>query len=384
VYAYADESGHTGGNLLDPAQPIYYSAAVMSLGDIDVKYGPAFNEYANQQGFDHLHAAEMGIHRLKDFLPRLTGWIKRDTIRFYIGKVDKRWFILCKLFDFLFDPVENRGARIQVYNVMPLRFLMLVKLSYIVDENDLREAWEAIRGSNVDESQKLFMSVLRRISSHIDMLPDAGSREVLRETFAWAKKYPTELGICFKGRKLLLNHYPNAASFTPMMVAIEKQSKYWKSPVKRIVHDQQSQFQSVWRDLHGIMGKAGDGAFGLIGGPETSLRAAPGSSFVIGNSASSAGIQLADLVLWLLQRSVAGDDLGPEATAFMERVKRHSEPFNMTYNDTIEVLEQNVAPLLAADFPEEDEKRGREIVKRFEEQRLQSMMEFEAEKEKPG
>ena len=384
MYAYADESGHTGGNLLDPAQPVYYSAAVMSLEDIDAKYGPAFTDYAMQQGFDHLHASEMGIHRLTGFLPTLTKWIKRDTIRFYIGKVDKRWFILCKLFDFLFDPVENRGARIQVYNVMPLRFFMLVKLSYIVEENDLREAWEAIRGSNVDESQKLLISVLRRISSRIDMLPDAGSREVIGETFAWAEKYPDELGICFKGRKLLLNHYPNVASFTPMMVAIEKQSKYWKSPVKRIVHDQQSQFQSAWRELHGIMGKAGDGAFGLIGGPEISLRAAPGSSFVIGNSASSAGIQLADLVLWLLQRKVAGDDLGKEAAAFMERVKQHSEPFNMSYNDTIEVLEDTLTPILEADFPEEDERRGREIVKRFEEQRLKSMMEYEDKKEKPG
>jgi len=337
VYAYADESGHTGGNLLDPAQPVYYSAAVMSLEDIDRKYGPAFNDYAKQQGFDHLHASEMGIHRLKGLLPRLTKWIKRDTIWFFIGRVEKRWFILCKLFDFLFDPVENRGARIQVYNVMPLRFYMLIKLSTLVDEIDLYEVWDAIRGTNVDESNRLLLSVLQRINSRADLLTDEGAKNIIKDTLAWATKYPDELETSFKGRKLLIGHHPNYAMFMPMMIAIENQSQYWGSPVKRIVHDRQSQFQSAWGGIHDMMSNAADASFGLIGGPELKLRAAPGSSFVIGESNTSAGIQLADLVLWILQRQASEDDLGEEANVFMDRVIRHSEPFYVSYEATLKI-----------------------------------------------
>ena len=382
MYAYADESGHTGSNLLDPDQPVYYSVAVMSLEDIDQKYGKSFNEYANQHDFGHLHAAEMGIHRLKDFLPKLTKWIKRDTIRFFVGSIEKRWYILCKLFDFLFDPVENRGAHAQVYNIYPLRHLMLVNLSILITEDDLADAWEAIHGSNVSKSKELLLTVLQRLRERLKTHPDARSRDIIGDTLEWAEKYPEELETSFKRKRLLLAHYPNVVMFTPLMLAVEKQSEYWKSPVKRNTHDRQSQFQSSWRDLHKTLGEASDKPFGLIGGPEFKLRAAPGSSFVVGDSATSAGIQFADLVLWLMQRKAAGDNLCSEADEFMERVMRHSEPFNLSYEDTLLNIKQVYEPIMAADFSESDFKRSRKIVEEFEDGRLARIQKFEKERMK--
>jgi hypothetical protein len=384
MYAYADESGQTGGNLLDPAQPAYYAAAVLSVSDLDTKYGPAFSAYAKQHGFEFLHASEMGMGRLSGFLPTLAKWIKRDTIRFFIGTIDKRWFILCKLFDFLFDPVENRGARGHVYLIRQLRYLMLVKLWFIVEEADLRDIWDAIRGRNLGTSQALLLSVLQRLRNRLDRLPDQRSREIIRDTFMWADRFPEELGLSFKGKRQLLGNYPNVAMFTPLMLAIEKQSKKWGSPVKRITHDRQSQFQAAWREMHEILGNASDKPMHLIGGPEVTFRAAPGSSFVIGDSSASAGIQLADCVLWLVQRTIAGDSLTQEASAFMVRVMRNTEHYEMSYDSTVATLQQELVPVMTMDMPADKLERGVEIVRKFEERRLEAMLELEEEKVKKG
>jgi hypothetical protein len=84
MYAYLDESGHSGSNLFDPSQRHFYACAVISSMDLDSRYSVKFNEYAQQQGQPHLHAAEMGVGRLLDLLPRLQKDIKRDTVRFFI------------------------------------------------------------------------------------------------------------------------------------------------------------------------------------------------------------------------------------------------------------------------------------------------------------
>lgn len=265
MYAYADESGHTGSNLLDPSQPTYFAAAAMSLMDIDAKYGPVFTEYAQERGFQFLHAAEMGLGRLLELIPKLTKWIQRDTIRFFIGNMDKRWFIVCKLFDFLFDPVENRAAPSHVYLVQPLRYAMLVKLAALVEDQDLGDTWDAIHGRNYDASVALFSRILERLSSRVEQLPDQRSREIISEVISWAVRFPEELGLSFKRRRQLFGHYPNVAMFTPLMVAIEKQSEHWKSPVRTINHDRQSQFQVAWQEMHGILSNASDKPFHPLG-----------------------------------------------------------------------------------------------------------------------
>lgn len=380
MYAYADESGHTGSNLLDIAQPTYYAAAVMCLTDLDAKYKPTFDAYAKKYGFKYLHAADMGMHRLTGLLPTLTKWIKRDTIRFFIGNIDKKWFILCKLFDFLFDPIENRAALWHVYWVQQLRYMMLVKLSLLMEEDDLRDAWEAIHGADYETSKTLLISVINRLAERVALLPDERSRTIIAEVFTWAIKYPEELGLSFKKRKQLLGHYPNVAMFTPLMLSIQKQSEYWHSSVKRIVHDRQSQFQTAWREMHTLLSQASEKPFHLIGGPEFKMRAAPGSSFVIGDSVTSAGIQLADIVLWFTKRMFDEKEVTPEVKEFMARVARHTEPYEMSYEGTIDVLEREVTPIMSMPMSNDKLKRGREIVETFEKQRMQSMLELEKKK----
>lgn len=380
MYAYADESGHSGTNLCNTAQPIYYAGALISLTDPDVAYKAEFEAFAKSHNVSYVHAAELGIYRLSELLPRLTKLIKRDTLRFFIGSIDKKWFIVTKFFDFLFDPIENRAAPRHIYLCRQLRILMLVRVSQLFEEQDISDVWISITEANYEKSKALLLAVISRLESRVHKLPDQRSRQVVREVVGWAIKYPEELGIAYKRKRHLLGHYPNVALFTPLMVAIQKQSEYWNLPVKRITHDRQSQFQSSWREIHHLMTNASDVPFHLIGGPEMKLRSAPGSNFVIGKASESPGIQIVDIVLWLTQRLAEKHETTPEATAFLARVLQHSDKYDMSFEGTVAILENELRSIMSTPMSPDKLKRGVEIVNEFEKQRKESMLEFENEK----
>ncbi|HZT34664.1 MAG TPA: hypothetical protein VFA15_02000, partial [Nitrososphaera sp.] len=54
-YAYVDETGNTGHNLFDEAQPDFYTAALITRGDFDLSFTPEVKAIANKLGVEHLH-----------------------------------------------------------------------------------------------------------------------------------------------------------------------------------------------------------------------------------------------------------------------------------------------------------------------------------------
>ncbi|MBC1181197.1 hypothetical protein HF680_00800 [Brevundimonas sp. WCHBH090558] len=64
LFAYVDESGNTGRNIFDTAQPDYYTAALVSRGDFDRNYGDQVRAIAGKVGATAIHANELGLGRL--------------------------------------------------------------------------------------------------------------------------------------------------------------------------------------------------------------------------------------------------------------------------------------------------------------------------------
>lgn len=349
----------------------------MSLESLDSKYGALFNAYAQSQGFKYLHAGEMGMGRLVGLFPKLTKIIKRDNLRFFLGITDKRWLIMAKLFDTIFDPVDNRAVAQHTYWVAPFRYILLIKLHHITREDDLRDIWAALTTTDFEEARALLERALRSITSRIGLLPDQRSREVIGEAMEWAAKHPEELGIKFQTKKLILNHHPNVAMLTPLLSEVQRQAEHWKTAPKVITHDQSSQFQSAWRELHQNLTNANGFEFQLIGGPKQKLGIDKNSSFVIGDSRTSAGIQFIDIALWLWKRAHGGVALPAEAQELIARIlKNTANPFEMSYDATVNLAEQTMAPIMEAELTEADIERGKRLLKESETNRKARMAEF--------
>jgi hypothetical protein len=63
LYAYVDETGNTGHNLFDEAQPDFFTAALITKGNFDDRYSEAALKLTALLSVDSLHGKELGIGR---------------------------------------------------------------------------------------------------------------------------------------------------------------------------------------------------------------------------------------------------------------------------------------------------------------------------------
>jgi len=69
LYAYVDETGNTGHNLFDEAQPDFFTAALITKGDFDLTFGQRTRAIAQGLGTQELHGKELGTKQLEAAAP---------------------------------------------------------------------------------------------------------------------------------------------------------------------------------------------------------------------------------------------------------------------------------------------------------------------------
>lgn len=378
MYAFIDESGNTGPNMFDPAQPVFYSVAVISRFDLDSQYGPIFRRMAAEVGQDSLHANMVGHSRLDPLLPQIQKMVKRDGVRFFIGRIVKRDLVLTKLADTLFDPGENQAVPWHVYNIRFLRLLNVLKLSLVASESVLRTFWEAILNTHPADSEKLFASAVSEMIGNLGRIPDDRSRSVIGDALRWAAKHPETVTV-FSSRSLRLNHLPHLVVFPPALHSIERQSKFWSRKVIEIRHDRESLVIAAVRNLHEIISQA----------PRTEIKwidqtipigAVPDSRFKQVSSEESAGIQLGDLALWLLQQQQRQKPLSSSALSFLQRVIRNAELYELSLSGIEETLSAEFAKVSAHPFDSDSLNSATALLAEVESRRMDAMRKYELQK----
>ena len=82
MYFYVDESGHTGPNLFDSAQPILYYGVLSSRVNLDAVLLERVKRVRKKLGVQRLHAAELGIGRLVDVIPDVLPLVKQTAFSY--------------------------------------------------------------------------------------------------------------------------------------------------------------------------------------------------------------------------------------------------------------------------------------------------------------
>src|SRR5713226_9718991 len=60
--AHTDESGNTGQNLFDPAQPIFWTGTLLASSNLDIGAAGRVAEIAKPLGIQELHGAALGLN----------------------------------------------------------------------------------------------------------------------------------------------------------------------------------------------------------------------------------------------------------------------------------------------------------------------------------
>lgn len=304
MFFYIDESGHTGSNLFDSTQPILYYGLLSSEVDLDILVEPALVKLRTKLKVPRLHAAELG-NKLTEIAEELLHLIKKYDLRFNLYRVFKSDHALISFFDQIFDQGVNLNVPWHIYWT-PLRYVMLVKLSYLFDKDTLEKAWFTRIEKNTEKVTAALIDICEILIKRTPTLPDQRSRELINDALKWAKENPEKVNYNVKNKKDFLMISPNLIGFQFVLHGIANRTHFHKKPAIKIIVDQQSQFNKTQKLLTEIFGNLQDVTFppNGLGLPDITFKNMPKNPLIFSSGTKSAGLELVDIFLWVFKRKL--------------------------------------------------------------------------------
>ena len=374
MFFYIDESGHTGTNLFDDSQPRLYYGVLSTKTNLDVLGESLFPKLRGQLGVQRLHAAQLGNGRLNSIVKDIVA-IQRDfDITFDLYSVVKTDHAVISFFDQVFDQGMNPAVPWTAYWT-PLRYILLLKLAWLFDEDLLKKVWEARIDFNSKRADAILKTVCREIRHRAGYLPDARSIQIISDALSWAETNPHEIRYNAKSKNELLQITPNIIGFQSVMHGIAMRLKSHGLEASKIVVDQQIQFNKAQRTLSeffqrfskvkNIPSSLGPGL------PELDFSGIPDIPISFESSANVPGLELVDIYLWIFKRFMEGKDLAPELYSIIDLQRERGFTDEISLNG----IEKRWSKFFE-ELPEptkEEKAKARELMEIHEKRRLRAL-----------
>ena len=256
LFAFVDESSNTGHNVFDEAQPDFFTAALITKGNFDLGFERRVRTLAVQVQSESIHAGNLGIRKLDAIADGIIDLLIDSKADFFVSRVEKKYLIASKLFDTFMDSGENAAVAWHHYNLRPLRLMLVFKMSAMLDFDTAKLFWSCLLEPNEDKCYTMLPTVCENLLSHLDRLPDEGSRQVLGEGLKWAALHPKAIQIHTDRKIARRAHFPNLVAFANLLDGLDLYSKRRKKRVACITHDQQGEFEKTLRMFHELYANA--------------------------------------------------------------------------------------------------------------------------------
>lgn len=378
LFAYVDESGNTGRNIFDTAQPDYYTAALVSRGDFDRAYGDKVRAIAAKVGADAIHANELGLGRLELIATDLLQLLERAGASFFVSRVEKKYLLATKMFDTLFDSGENAAVPWHAYNLRPLKIIAAMKLGAVLTEEIARDFWKCLLMPREADARAALPPICEAIKARLHILPDARSREILGAGLDWVIAHPECVQFATEQKLAKQGHFPNLVAFANLLEGLQNMSGRLNKKIASIVHDEQNEFGRSLDSWHGLFSNASPDIIEW-GGESYSLQRAPGSLFLMKPDHESPGIQMADVALWLYGQWLKGKALPENCERLLVFILANGWQNDFSFKGVEQSLLDQFGEVMFGDMAEEKLEAGRALVKMSEERRLASMAQYEVD-----
>jgi hypothetical protein len=376
MFAFVDETGNTGRNLLDETQPDFFTAALITRTNFDLVYPDAVRRIAKSLGAEALHAKDIGLARMESIAPGLRRLFKKADARFFVSRVEKRYLLATKLFDALFDSGENAAVAWHNYNLRPLKVMFAFKVAMLVTEGIGQRFWDCLLEKNETKAKAGLPGICQSLLDRIDILPDQRSREVITAGLEWARDHPDAIHMHLDTNQARKGHMPNLVAFANLLEGLEGFSKRWARPVKRITHDRQSEFENTLKEWHELYTTASPEPINWAGETYVVQRVV-GSSFEMKADGDSAGIQAVDVVLWLYLQFTRKAKIPYECARLLNYVFKKTYHSDFSFDGVHDAIEKRWGGVLRGSLTDEEEARAKEILDLSEKRRLESMAQYE-------
>lgn len=372
MYFHVDESGHTGTNLFDEDQPILYYGVLSSKFNIDTQAEKELSVLRKRLGVQRLHASELGNGGLVKIVDGLIYIQKKYDLMFDIYSIAKADHALICFFDQVFDQGLNPAITWSGYWT-PLRYVLLIKLASLFDEEILKLAWSSRIELNDAKANAGLVEVCKAIKGRVGDLPDERSRTLIYDALNWAQNNPSEIHYNAKRKKDLLSITPNLIGFQSVMHGIASRLNKHNKSASIITVDQQSQFNKGQKTFAEFCASVKDTPSTTLGPgmPEIDFKDMPTIPLSFKSGRESAGLEIVDVYLWLFKRILEEKEVAIEMYPFINE----QMPKSMTDEISINALSSKWGEWFEnLPEPTEDEmKKGMELKKIDEERRLKGM-----------
>jgi hypothetical protein len=312
LFFYVDESGHTGKNLFDENQPTLYYGVLSSTLNLDILANRYLLPLRKKLGVERLHAGELGNGNLTKIASDLLKIQKKFKIRFDIYSVVKEDHALISFFDQVFDQGLNPAMSWTGYWT-PLRYVLLLKLSYLFDEETLRQAWMARIEIDNNKAEQMLVNICKKLGERINILPDERSRQLIGDSLKWVEQNPSKIHYNIYNKAELLSITPNLVGFQAVMHGITMRILKHKTKASRITVDRQTQFNRSQNSLHDFYKNTKDiNVQNGIGLPELDWKNIPLVPIRFTPGTDSSGLELVDVYLWIFKRFLEKKEVAPE------------------------------------------------------------------------
>lgn len=312
VFFYVDESGHTGANLFDEAQPALYYGVLRSDVQLDCVAEQRLASIRRKLGVPRLHAAELGNGRLAQIASDLIHIQKRFQLRFNFYRVVKQDHAIISFFDQVFDQGINPAVTWTGY-WSPLRYLLLLKLAHLFDSLLAQRAWSARINLDNNAADVELVNICRVLQSRIHDLPDLRSRQLIGDTLAWAIANPREITYNVNDKDQVSQITPNVIGFQCVLHGIADCVRRSSRSVSRIIVDRQQQFNKPQQTLASMYAKVTGVRMPIgMGMGDINFKGMPTIPIDFKSGSESAGLELVDIYLWIFKRAAEGKNVADE------------------------------------------------------------------------
>lgn len=337
MYFHIDESGNTGNDLFNPDQPKLSYGVLSSRTNVDALGIDLHRSMLRRTGRTELHAKNLREDGIVSISSELLALQEKMSFDFDFYFIEKPTLAVVVLFDAIFDSGINPAVKWESYWT-PMRFMVIHKLAYLMDEQLLRTAWDLCTDKKAKDREGEIVDLLMKIRDRALATDwDSRSKEVIVDAVGFGMKNPRALDFGQPDRKLVS---PNAVGFqfVGSSMARRLRAKQLKD-AESIVVDEQLQFNKAQIETHRVQSLMAESwkkaspkekalflnhpLYRHMAEDELFNVSLPRREVSVSDSASSIGLQIVDIYLWIAQRMVNGN-LHPKLVELSRRIFRRS------------------------------------------------------------
>ena len=378
LFAYTDEAGNTGNHLFDSNQPFFWTGTLLANPNFDQTAKFHVNKWCQRLGVPELHGRELGLQQIERIAHGMEVFIRHHSVRFIFTRLEKEILCVTKFVDTFFDSGINQAVSPLHYSVRFFRLYIAHIAAELMNLEERKEFWEAYTQGNCEKFCKVLKRFGQKVRTHVN---DPRMKQLITEAIAWAQQHPENL----LGATANDLDSPNTVAVGLLIQALHEEIGELGQRLTQFIHDESNQFalaiKVTFTSLRGFKAPPRNASALMSDWTEVDTFDCP---IEMASSKSTLGLQVIDVVLWLVKRYMdRGFEGFPACTRLANLILSRSTVVIYTQDELREEVQRLLAEVMNTPLTKPAEQRATQVVASIEQARKERMSEPVIETKSP-